>query len=197
MRKFSWLLCVTGVLLLLGGASAWACTNLATLNLDTTHAQAGDTVQITGSSYKLTESGGQEVILRWNAFDGPVLASTTPDSSGNIAVSLVIPSDAQPGPHVIVGAQEVERPDGSMVPAHGTPTRASIVVGSAGVDPLEPPAAVSPAASAAASGDGGLLVLGALLGLVGLGLFAAGTGVFLRNVSAEEPVPSPVQQGRR
>lgn len=71
-----------------------------------------------------------------------MLATTTADSVGNIDVTIRVPADAEPGPYALVATQDVERDNGELVPAHGTPTRASLIVGEApAADP--PPAAVS------------------------------------------------------
>lgn len=186
-------LAVSGLLVAMA-ASAWACTNLATMNLSSSHAQAGETVQITGSSYKLPETGGQEIVVRWNSLDGAVLATTTADSVGNIDVSITVPDDAEPGPNVIVATQEVERPDGELVAAHGTPTRASLIVGQPAVAHAPPPAATSPSAALVPGPNIGLIVLSALFGLAGLGLFAGGATLFIRESQQARPVAVPVER---
>lgn len=194
MRRIVLVVVALSGLMVVLGASAWACTNLATMNLDASHVQAGDTVQITGSSYKLVENGGQEVVVRWDGLDGEVLATTVPNSVGNIDVSITVPSAAEPGPHVLLATQEVERDSGELVAVHGTPSRVSLTVGAEAVTDAPPPAASAPTAAAVGGPNAGLIALSALLGLAGIGLFAAGATQFIREAQQPRPVPAPVER---
>src|SRR5215213_10967073 len=76
------------------GAAAFACTNLATLNLSSAAGKAGDTVTVTGSSFRMPVGVETGVQIRWNALDGPVLAEVRPDRVGNISADIVIPQAA-------------------------------------------------------------------------------------------------------
>lgn len=195
MRKLGLVGLSVAALLVVFAAGAWACTNLATMNLSESQVRAGDTLQITGSSYKLPETGGQEIVVRWGNLDGEVLATTTADSVGNIDVAVTVPADAEPGTHVLLATQEVQRDSGELVAAHGTPTRASITVGEAAAVAEPPPAALSPTAAApAADLNAGLILFAAVLGLAGIGLFAAGVTVFARDAQQRRAVPAPVRR---
>ncbi|HEX2026361.1 MAG TPA: hypothetical protein VHF25_00005 [Nitriliruptorales bacterium] len=174
--------------------TAWACTNLATLNLSEASGPAGQDVDVTGSSFRTAERGGQEVALHWNAVDGPVLATATPDATGNIATSITIPADATPGYYVIVATQnELDDETGEVSPAYGTPARASFLVGDVSPADIPQPASAGNAVVAAEGTSGGLLALTALLALAGIGLFAAGLGLFVREVR-RRGVPAPVEK---
>ncbi len=194
MRRILLVGMTLSAVLLAAGATAWACTNLATMNLSANQVQAGDSVHITGSSYKLPETGGQEIVVRWDSLDGEVLATTMADTTGNIDVTITVPTDAEPGNHVLVATQDVERDNGELVAAHGTPTRASLTVGQPAADVVRPPAAQIPTAAAVAGPNSGLIVLGGLLGLAGIGLFAAGATLFVREAQQQRPVPAPVER---
>lgn len=187
-RRLSTLLLSLGALFLVGAMTAWACTNLATLNLESSSGAAGDTVGVTGSSFAAPGGRYDEVgpvEIHWDGAEGQVLASAQPDEAGNIATSVTIPSDASSGYHVLVATQEVTR-DGEVSTAYGTPARAAFSVG--GAVP-EAPAAATGASSAATTSSGtssGLVALTALLGIAGLALFGAGVGMFVRELRPRE-----------
>lgn len=165
--------------LLVLAMGAWACTNLASLNLSAGQGNAGATIEVHGSAFS-TQEGAQEVNVRWDGTDGEVLASTDiEDASGSIATSVTIPSDAEPGYHTLVATQMVEADEGEESPGHGTPARASFLVGEAQPEEIGdtgPPTT----APVSASPSNALLGLTALLAILGLGLFGAGIGTFVR-----------------
>ena len=60
----------------IAGAAAFACTNLATLNLSSTAGKAGDSVTVTGSSFRVNRTDvakSDAVIMRWNGAEGTEL----------------------------------------------------------------------------------------------------------------------------
>lgn len=192
-NKMSKVLLTTGALLLVSAMAAWACTNLATLNLDKSAGAAGTSVDITGSSFATESARYAEVSaveIRWNGVDGAVLATARPDSAGNIATTVRVPSDAAPGYHVLVATQSTTDKEGNVSPAYGTPARAAFSV--AGEVPQVTAAPAGPSSVVASSSTSGSLVaLTALLAVAGLGLFGAGVGMFVREVRPREvPVPA-------
>src|SRR5919199_198525 len=107
----------------LAGAAAFACTNLATLNLSSSAGKSGDTVTVTGSSFRVNAkdvAASDPVVLHWNGVDGAVLGQVTPDKAGNVSATFTVP-DGQPGYYVIVATQK----DAKGVDAYGPPARAS------------------------------------------------------------------------
>lgn len=194
MRRIS--LISTAILFLLSLAvmTAWACTNLATLNLSAAAGEAGTQVDVTGSSFASTYGEGQDVVIHWDATDGAVLATATPDAVGNISTTIRIPDSATPGDHVLVATQDAVAEDGSVSPSYGTPARAAFLVGTppqTGQPVVGGPATtgVAPAAGPPAA----LILLTAVFGLLGLGLFGAGVGRLVRRgARAPAPVPAPV-----
>ena len=65
----------------IAGAAAFACTNLATLNLSSTAGKAGDSVTVTGSSFRVNSANvaaSDPVVLRWNGTEGTELARVSP-----------------------------------------------------------------------------------------------------------------------
>lgn len=184
------LLITTAVAMTMAVGTAFACTNLATLNLSAATGQAGDTITVTGSSFSVAEEGAsQPVVLNWNGADGPELASTTPDDAGNISATFEVP-DGQPGYYVIVASQVDEEGE----PMYGTPARASFqILGPAGESAVQP-AAPSPAVTAE-PGTTGIIALTAILGVLGLALFAAGFTAFVKQMRGrEEPATAPVRE---
>lgn len=171
---------LAAVALMLGGALAYACTNLATLNLEATTGAAGDQVAITGSSF----SSEQPVTLHWNSMEGAQLATVTPDEAGNISTSVTIP-EAQPGYYVLVATQV----DEEGTPAYGTPARATFqVLGPDGAATQQqvPANDVSAFAEQSQGISSGMMALTALLGLAGIGLFGAGLAGFVRQTGEAE-----------
>jgi hypothetical protein len=164
------------------GAAAFACTNLATLNLSSTAGKAGDTVTVTGSSFAVGrgDSPTLPVQLRWNGVDGMVLAETTPDRAGNISATFTVPEGA-PGYYVLVATQR----DARGVDTYGTPARASYqILGPNGQSVVAPPAAATAAAVPGEPGSTGIIALTVGLGALGLALFAAGFIAFVRQTRA-------------
>src|SRR5205807_10139620 len=156
----------------LTGAMAFACTNLATLNLSSASGKPGDSIIVTGSSFRMPANVTTGVQLRWNALDGPVLAEATPDKAGNFSTTVTIP-DAQPDVYVLVAVLR----DAKGADTSGTPARAQFqVIGGAG-KPV-PAAAGGQVVSGSATGTSSTtpVPLALLFGLraLGLGSFLAG-----------------------
>jgi hypothetical protein len=177
----------------IAGAAAFACTNLATLNLSSTAGKAGDQVTVTGSSFSVNSKDATQstpVIMHWNGVDGTQLASVVPDKAGNISATFAIP-DGQPGYYVIVATQKT-----AGVDAYGTPARASFqILGANGQSVVTP--AVSSAGSSVASSpsSSGIIALTVGLGALGLALFGAGFVAFVRQARRRDvPVTASVRK---
>ena len=181
-RKGTLLVAAAAAASLVVGAAAFACTNLATLNLSSTAGKAGDVVTVTGSSFAVGREGNPTlpVQLRWNGVNGTVLAETTPDRAGNISATFTVPEGA-PGYYVLVATQK----DARGVDTYGTPARASYqILGANGQSVVTPPAAATAASLPAEGSSTGIIALTVALGLVGLSLFAAGFIAFVRQTRA-------------
>lgn len=191
-RRASTVLFAAFAMLLVSAMAAYACTNLATLNLSEGAGSAGADIDVTGSAFS-TGDNVEPVEIRWGGTDGEVLAQATPDDTGAIQTSVTIPEDAQPGYHVLVATQMQEGDEGELSPAYGTPARASFLIGA-----VNEPAEISESAGASAAAtpeagmSTGLIALTAVLALAGIGLFGAGLGLFVRETrrrTAEQPAP--------
>lgn len=190
--------------------AAFACTNLATVNLSSSMGKPGDVITVTGSGFQASAdempmdgmtmdmapgSAGlaamanlatrSPVILRWNGPDGPVLSTAVPDRSGTISVIFTIP-ESQSGQYTVLGVQK--NPQGFDV--YGTPARAPIQVIGAG----QPAAGVRGAGPEGAGGSNtsGFLALTAGLGIAGVGLLAAGGLAATRTARSRRGVPATV-----
>lgn len=181
-----------GVALVMGVGIAWACTNLATLNLSTASGQPGTAITITGSSFKAVASGpAAPVVLHWNAVAGPALASVVPDATGNISAQVVIPQ-AEPGYYVIVATQTINGTD-----AYGTPARAAFEIVAPGQHPaLGPNAGQTAGVPTTSTSNTGVIALTIALGVVGLTLFGAGATAFARQ-ARRRAVPAAQKIERR
>lgn len=184
---------VTAVALL--GAVAFACTNLATMNLSSATGMAGDSVALNGSSFSVPRQAGQPVtpvVVHWNGVDGPVLATVMPDEAGNISAEFAIPG-GQPGYYVVVATQR----NAEGVDAYGTPARASFqILGPGGESVVQQPASQAPATMAGEPSSTGIIALTAGLGALGLALFGAGFIAFVRQARGRE-VPATVRTRRQ
>ena len=164
------------------GAAAFACTNLATLNLSSTAGKAGDVVTVTGSSFAVGRGDAPTlpVQLRWNGVDGMVLAEAVPDRAGNISATFTVP-EGQPGYYVLVATQK----DARGVDTYGTPARASYqILGPNGQSVVTPPASAAAATVPAEPSSTGIIALTVGLGVLGLALFGAGFVAFVRQARA-------------
>ena len=177
----------------IAGAAAFACTNLATLNLSSTAGKSGDQVTVTGSSFNSgsATTAATPVVLHWNGTEGTQLASVVPDKAGNISATFAIP-EGQPGYYVIVATQR----SAAGVDAYGTPARASFqILGANGQSVVTP--AVSSAGSTVASSpsSSGIIALTVGLGALGLALFGAGFVAFVRQARRRDvPVTASVRK---
>ncbi len=171
-------------------AAAFACTNLATLNLSSSTGKVGDSVTVTGSSFRVATGTAttNPVVLRWNGADGQELGTVVPDRAGNISATFTVPQ-GEPGYYVVVATQR----NAQGVDDYGTPARASYqILGATG------PAA-APAASGATAGtsdtSSGMIALTVGLGVLGLALFGAGFAALVRQGRRRDvPVTAPVRR---
>lgn len=193
MRKTGLIVSAVGAAVLAFGASAWACTNLASLNPSVTSGNPGTQVSITGTAF--ATKGGGDVAIRWDSVTGQPLVSVKADATGTIRAQVIIPADAKPGPHVLIATQDYTDGSGVTTAAYGTPARASFTVGAGTVAAPTPAASATTSAGTESSSgsSGGLIALTALLGLSGFILFGAGLAVFARQ-SRRRPVPATVDK---
>ena len=191
-RRIGGLFAVLASAVVIAGTAAFACTNLATLNLSSATGKAGDTITVTGSSFRMPSGVETGVQLRWNGVDGPVLAETRPDRVGNISAQVEIPN-AAPDTYVIVAVLR----DARGADTSGTPARAQFqIVGGAGRAVPAASAGQLPAGGAESSGSTsapiGLLIV---LGVAGLGLFGAGFIAVARQARGQKaPAAAPVRR---
>jgi hypothetical protein len=170
-------------------STAFACTNLAELNLGPSAGPAGATVQITGSAFSHVPDN-TPVALHWGSANGPVLATVTPDAAGAIGpATITIPADATPGSYVIVASQ-VEVATG-LTP-WGTPARASFIVTGPSSGAVPAPALANGALNTASTSSTGLIALTIALGVGGLALFGLGAATFVGTMR-RRAVPSKVR----
>lgn len=182
---------VAGALVLLVvGATAGACANLATLSLSVGLARPGATVIVTGASFapaRTADAPASTVVLHWQTRYGDVLAEAVPDRRGSIATTFTVPQVAA-GTYVIVATQQTLRPvagapegqPSPLVDEVGTPALVSFQVvgpGQALVAPLAPqPAAVTTPSDL----DSSIwIVLMVTFGSVAVSLFAGGLIAFI------------------
>jgi hypothetical protein len=162
----------------IAGAAAFACTNLATLNLSSAAGKSGDTVTVTGSSFNVNSqnvAASFPVVLKWNGVEGATLAQVQPDKAGNISATFTVP-DGQPGYYVIVAVQR--NAQGQDV--YGTPARASYQILGPNGQSVVTPAASTAGTVGTESSSSGIIALTVGLGALGLALFGAGFIAFVR-----------------
>lgn len=174
------------------GATAFACANLATLNLSAASGRPEALVTFTGASFAVPRSAtGQAatpVVVHWQWEDGPVLAEATPDRYGSISASFKVP-DTRPGAYIIVATQRTARSipgaPAEQAPTYvaepGTPARASFEVLAPGAVAVVPPSVVSvDVAVAQGQLDSTVwVVLTAAFGAVAMSMFGGGLIAFI------------------
>ena len=178
--------------MVLAGAAAFACTNLAALNLSSNSGQAGSQVTVTGSAFARAPKN-TPVDLHWNGINGPVLTSVTPDAAGAIGpLNVNIPADAKPGNYVIVATQ-TEIATG-LTPG-GLPSRAGFQVLGPGATPTAA-TEVGSTGTSTSGVSGGFIALSVALGVSGLLLFGFGAATFVGSYRRRVPTPSRVRSDR-
>ncbi len=176
----------------IAGAAAFACTNLATLNLSSSTGNVGDSVTVTGSSFRVASGTAVQnpVVLHWNGADGKELASVVPDKAGNISATFAVP-EGQPGYYVIVATQR----NAAGIDDYGTPARASYQILGANGPIAAPVAAGANTGLASEPSSTGIIALTVGLGVLGLALFGAGFVAFVRQARRRDvPVTASVRR---
>ena len=179
------------------GLAAYACTNLATLNLSNTAGRPGDSITLTGSSFLTVCVCGPQmpptpVKIRWGGVQGRVMAEMTPDKAGTLAAAFTVP-DVTPGHYVIAATQYDET---FNFHSAGTPALTTFEVltptGQSVVAPSEFAATSAPSDGNASSA---LIALTIGLGVLGFALFVGGSAVVIRQVTTRKRrVPAVVNK---
>ena len=178
---------VAATVVVVGGGTAFACTNLATAEVSAGTGRAGAAMTFTGSSFAAPEEGAapSPVVVHWGSADGPVLAQLAPDARGGVSGSFTIP-EADPGHFVIIATQV----DAEGEPQFGTPARVPFEVLGANGESVPPPVDEAAPLSSGSESGGSSIVL--VLGIVAACLFVGGLAAF-RQVSRR---PSAVPEAR-
>jgi hypothetical protein len=155
-------------------AAAFACVSGPVTNLSTINAKAGQEIGVTGTGFRAND----QLLVRFNALDGPVLATVGPPvTSGNLDTKVTIPDGTKPGSYVLIITQQNAAGQLSLAPVRAALT----VVGDAGSSPVlgaqgstvDNTQRVASLARSNESVSGGTLALVAL-GVGGIGMFLAG-----------------------
>ena len=175
LKKLGIAAAIGGGALLVPAAVAWACLPVASLTSTPASAQAGQSITVNGNEFY----GSNPVQIHFNALDGPVLATFTPNDNGSFSGAVTLPSNAPTGPAVLIAteaAATATSPTGGSSP--GVPARTVVqITGAGGSTPL----AVTPSAAGRPAGvvttstsvsTGALVLIG--LGVFGAALFLAG-----------------------
>jgi hypothetical protein len=179
--------------LLVAASGAWACVSGPVINLSTVQAKPGEEVTVTGTGFRNPD----KVEVRFNALDGPVVATMAEPEDRTISATFAVPPSTAPGNYVVIVTQT--KADGSL---SLSPIRALLtVVGPSGQAP------VVGADTLADAGDRmpglirsddsvsmGTLMLVAL-GVAGVGMFAAGIAALAS--SRRGPTARPVPVAKR
>ena len=187
--------------LLAAVSAAFACTNLATINLSSEAGHPGDIIAVTGTSFLVPRASTgltpTPVEIHWKSADGPLLATATPDRAGTIAVTFTVPQ-AAPGPVVIIATQRrpvanPNSPDAPPVVAdeYGTPARATLRVLAPGERATSIVSQADFVPTSPDSGSTAIMVMLVLFGAVALSLFGGGVIAFLHQVHQRRLVAQP------
>jgi hypothetical protein len=120
-------------------SAAYACAVLATLSVSPERARKGTTVTGSGGNYRVNTDPSaptvSDVFITLDRRDAAPLATVTPNPDRTIDFTFTIPSNIEPGWHVVLATQ-YNLADGS--PVAGTPGRASLKVRRSGNGALVP-----------------------------------------------------------
>ena len=187
VRRWALAATSTAAVGVLMSAAAWACVSGPVVNLSTISAKPGQEVGITGTGFQT----GNQVIARWNALDGPIVATVAPPiTGGTLDAKFTVPQGTAPGSYVVVVSQT--KADGSL---SLSPIRAVMTVtGEAGAAPVVGAPAATADTAARANGlvrdeesiSGGTLALVAL-GVGGVGMFLAGMAALFAGRRGAQP----------
>jgi hypothetical protein len=167
--------------------AAYACTNMATLNLSSARGKPGDTITVTGSSFGVVCVCGPsqpptQVKIRWNGIKGDVMAEAMPDKAGTLSVAFTVP-ETRPGYYVVVATQ---RDEVYHIDYAGTPSRATFEVLAANGQSIVGDSEVEALGPADPQTSSGLIGLTIGLGVLGLALFAGGSIAVIRQVASRK-----------
>jgi hypothetical protein len=175
------------------GAAAFACANLATLNLSTGSARPGTTITFTGAGFAVPRASTgltpTPVVVHWESEGGPVIAEVVPDRYGSLSAQFTVP-EARPGTYIIVATQKTPRrapgappeQEPAYFPEPGTPARASFEVLAPGAIATHRTAVVESGDVSDAQGQFDAtvwIVLTAAFGSVAMSLFGGGLIAFI------------------
>ena len=179
-------------IVLLASAAAWACVSGPAVTLSTVNAAPGQEVQLTGTNFRQPDPA----TVRWNALDGPVLATLPEPDDRSIGGSFTVPQDAAPGNYVVIVTQSNDQGELTQMPI-----RALLTVTPDGAAQPVLGASLSEAGTERTSGlvTEGESISGSALFLIGLGV--AGMGMFVAGVAAllasrRSPTPEPARVRR-
>jgi hypothetical protein len=171
---------------LVAAATAWACVSGPAVNLSTVNAKPGQEVQLTGSNFTKSDP----VTVRWNALDGPVLATLdAPNSERTIAGAFTVPADAKPGNYILIVTQSDAQGKITQMPVRALLTvvpenGANPVLGGA-VSPTDQGRPVGLVTSDDSISGVSLLLIG--LGVAGVGMFVAGMAALFAGRRGQAP----------
>lgn len=177
---------------LANAAAAWACVTGPTMFVTPSSVTPGQTVNLSGFNW----SSGTNVVVHWNALDGPVLGTFMPvdgrfdGSPDQLKGSVTIPADAHTGSNILIATQSGD--NGKLA---NVPVRALVQVQGAGgapllanpVAPVDSSRAVGLARSTTSVSTVGLVLFG--LGGAGVALFIAGMALFVSGRRRSEAAP--------
>ncbi len=177
------------------GLTAYACTNLATLNLSNNRGRPGDSITVTGSSFLTVCVCGPQmpptpVKIRWAGVQGKVMAELMPERSGALSAAFVVP-DVTPGYYVIAATQH---DDVFNLDTQGTPALTSFeVLTPTGQSVVGEGQVAAPATQTDETTSSAFLALTVGLGVLGLALFVGGSAVVIRQMTGRRSrVPAVV-----
>lgn len=170
-----------GAALVALAAAAYACTNLATLNLSTSTGRPGNQITVTGTAFSYVCVCGPQmpptpVKIRWGGVQGQVLAEVTPDRPGTLSAAFTVP-DAEPGYYVIVASQHDPH---TGIDTYGTPARATFEILGPRGESVVTQSELEVASAVDDSVSSGLVALTVGLGVAGLALLAGGSVAVIR-----------------
>ena len=170
---------------LIATATAWACVSGPAVNLSTVNAKPGQEIQLTGTNFQKPDP----VTVRWNALDGPIVATLPAPSSGNIGGAFTVPTDAKPGNVVLIVTQSSADGKLTQMPVRAlltvTPANGANPVLGGAVAPAQADRPVGLVTNDDSISGASLLLIG--LGVAGVGMFVAGMAALFAGRRSQQP----------
>ena len=174
-------------------ATAWACVSGPSITLNTANAKPGQEVTATLRDFRKADP----IQIRWNALDGPVIATATPDVSGSpFQAKFTVPDTAKAGSYVVIFSQSgsdgklTQLPVRALLNVTSATGSAPVVGAPVGTPETGRPAGLVTTDNSVSTGTFLLVALG----VAGIGMFFVGVAAITAGRKGPAPAAAPARK---